>query len=309
MATNDDKRVIQVAALDIQKINEAFRQLCNWVGTLEGRNGPINLRSRVSIDVTDDTLIDFPYASIVNVGTESSSIAFAKGSRKPAGGDWIALDTVSVIWSLDRTGNGTLYVNTGLTIGQAFTPTSAFVVGVGGDVSTHALISNIHTASGLTTGHVLQATAATTFDFAALVPSAARFNYTGVLSGTSLVWDTETWNSSSGNITRQSSNTQVKTVVAGYYRVSVQAYAEITTGGQADLILTRYNSGAASQEVFKTRADNTGAGSINMPLSLTRTFSCSANDYFVATLIQNAGTVTLYIADALWGDFSIERLN
>jgi hypothetical protein len=173
MAVGDNRKTIQIADLDLQKINTALAQLSDWVMRLEGRSGGINLRDSVTIQSDKQSLIDFESsnagkASIAVFGVENATLAFAKGSRKENNGDWVATDTVSVIWALDRAGNGTLYVNTGLVEGQAFSPTVSFVVGSGGSVTPHVLDSSTHTVSGKTAGHVLQALSATTFGFAAL---------------------------------------------------------------------------------------------------------------------------------------------
>lgn len=130
MAIGDTRRAIQIAALDLQKVNTALAQISNWIMRLEGRSGGVNLRDSVNIQSEKQTLIDFDSvasgkASICVFGTENATLALAKGARKEDNGEWIATDTSAVIFALDRAGVATLYSNTGLTIGQAFTPTSS----------------------------------------------------------------------------------------------------------------------------------------------------------------------------------------
>ena len=128
MATGDSRRAIQVAALDLQKVNTALAQLSDWVMRLEGRSGDINLRDNVIIQSDKQSLIDFEAgtagkASIAVFGTENATLALAKGARKENNGEWIATDTTAVIFTLSRDGSTNIYVNTSLIIGQAFNPT------------------------------------------------------------------------------------------------------------------------------------------------------------------------------------------
>lgn len=130
MATGDNRKTIQIAALDLQKVNTALAQLSDWVQRLEGRSGGIKLRDSIYVSSEKQTIIDIDSAQagkacIVMYGTENATLALAKGARKEDNGEWIATDTSAVIFALDRTGVATLYANTGLTIGQAFTPTSS----------------------------------------------------------------------------------------------------------------------------------------------------------------------------------------
>lgn len=174
MAMQNDRAAIQVAALDLQKVNDAFRRVSQQITLLEGRSGTVGVRDSMTITSDKQTLIDFDSStagkgSIVAFGTENATLALAKGSRKEDNGEWVATDTTSTIFALDRAGNGTLYYNSGLTVGQAFNPTAIYVIGSGGSVGAHALTggSSPHTESGLTPGYVLTATGATTFGWAA----------------------------------------------------------------------------------------------------------------------------------------------
>lgn len=173
MATGDDRSRVQIADLDLQKVNEALRRLSDQVARIEGRSGGVNLRDSITLKSEKQTLIDFDSsqagkAAIVAYGTENATIALAKGARKENNGEWIATDTAATIFSIDRSGNGILYYNSSLTIGQAFSPTNVFTLGVGGSVASHTLTGGAtpHTESGLTTGYVLTATGATTFAWA-----------------------------------------------------------------------------------------------------------------------------------------------
>jgi hypothetical protein len=130
MATGDNRRIIQIAALDLQKINTALAQLSDWIMRIEGRSGDVKLRDSLRIASEKQTVIDIESqnaggACIAVYGTENATLALAKGARKEDNGEWIATDTSAVIFALDRTGVATLYANTGLTVGQAFTPTSS----------------------------------------------------------------------------------------------------------------------------------------------------------------------------------------
>lgn len=170
MTIENDRRRVQVTELTLPKINDALRQLTDMVCRLEGRSGFVNLRDSIKLQTNEQTLMDFSTstsgnAAIVAFGTENSSIALAKGARLETDGDWIATDTVASIFALNRAGDLTLYANTGLTVGQAFTPTLVLTLGSTGSVAQHALVSATHTASNLTIGDLLTATGATTFAF------------------------------------------------------------------------------------------------------------------------------------------------
>ena len=138
MATNDDRKIIQVQALDLQKVNEALRQLSQRVNSLEGKTGRVSIRDSIDLLSNKQTMIDFTSdtsgkGSLCLYGTENSSLALAKGARKETNGEWVATDTVAVILALLRDGDVILYTNSGLTIDQAFNPTEVFSYGL----STH----------------------------------------------------------------------------------------------------------------------------------------------------------------------------
>lgn len=194
MTVQNDRAAIQIAALDLQKVNDAFRRVSQQITLLEGRSGTVGVRDSMTITSDKQTLVDFDSStagkgSIVAFGTENATLALAKGSRKEDNGEWIATDTSSTIFALDRSGNGTLYYNSGLTVGQAFTPTSIYIIGSGGSVASHALTggSSPHTESGLTPGYILTALTASTFGWAAApatgVPTTRNINTTLPLTG------------------------------------------------------------------------------------------------------------------------------
>ena len=194
MAMQNDRAAIQVAALDLQKVNDAFRRVSQQITLLEGRSGTVGVRDSMVVTSDKQTLIDFDSSTagkgaIVAFGTENATLALAKGSRKEDNGEWIATDTASTIFALDRAGNGTLYYDSGLTVGQAFNPTAIYVIGSGGSVGAHTLTggSSPHTESGLTPGYILTATGATTFGWAAApatgVPTTRNINTTLPLTG------------------------------------------------------------------------------------------------------------------------------
>jgi len=136
VATGDNRRIIQAQALDLQKVNEALRHISEWLNKLEGRTGGVAFRDSIDVISDKQTIFDFTSnisgtGSICLFGTENATLALAKGARKENNGEWIATDTVAVIWALARSGTGTLYVNTGLTIGQAFEPTANAGIGTG----------------------------------------------------------------------------------------------------------------------------------------------------------------------------------
>lgn len=221
MAVQNDRAAIQIAALDLQKVNDAFRRVSQQITLLEGRSGSVAVRDSMTITSDKQTLVDFDSTtagkgSIVAFGAENATLALAKGSRKEDNGEWIATDTSSTIFALDRSGNGTLYYNSGLTVGQAFNPTSIYVIGSGGSVGAHTLTggSSPHTESGLTPGYLLTATGATTFGWAAS-SSARRLttNTTPVTTSSGTLQDLMTYTLPGGTLA--SDGSYIHVVVAG----------------------------------------------------------------------------------------------
>jgi len=82
----------------------------------------------------------------------------------------------------------------------------------------------------------------------------------------------------------------------------------MSAGAESEFVIQRYNAATTIQESSYDRNDNTGAGTIYMSHTLTRTFSCAAGDFFVVVDIQNIATRIFY-ASISWSNFSIERLN
>ena len=135
-----------LAKLELQKVDEELRKLRVEIDRLRGRNGQIQLLNNISVKAPGQTLMEFDSqtagkASIVAYGTENGTIALAKGAYKDNNGDWIATDTSAVIWALSRAGAGTLYVNSGLTVGQAFLPTVSASIGSGGAIPASAIVN------------------------------------------------------------------------------------------------------------------------------------------------------------------------
>lgn len=132
MAEGDLRRIVQArigptGQVVPESLNEALRELSKAIHVLEGRSGQVNVRDNLNITTNRKTALDINSSSggkaaIVAFGTDNSGIALAKGSRRNDEGQWIATDTTSVIWAVSREGWASLYVNTGLRIGEAFEP-------------------------------------------------------------------------------------------------------------------------------------------------------------------------------------------
>lgn len=271
----DDRSRIQVAKLDLDKVNEALRKLSDWVTRIEGRSGPVKLRDSIALMTAKQTVMDIEStesgnASIVQFGTENATIAIAKGARKEDNGEWIARDTSATIFALTRAGEGNLYYNSNLTVNQAFEPTLIFSIGTSGTVGAHALsgVGSPHTMSGLTTGHVLQATAATTFGFGALAASNVVNTPAGNIAATNVQaalneLDTEKAALASPTFTGTpaaptaavgTSTTQIATTAF----VDAEAVAKAGDTMTGDLTLTSGTTAKPDLTVINTNADATG---------------------------------------------------
>jgi hypothetical protein len=141
-----------------QGLNEQLRQISAALHKLEGRSGEVNIRDNVKITTNKFTALDIESSSgksaIVAFGNDNSGLALAKGSRRNESGQWIATDSVSVIWAISREGWGALYVNSNLRIGEAFSPTEVATIPGGTSPLGHAGLSgrsdaNAHPATAV----------------------------------------------------------------------------------------------------------------------------------------------------------------
>lgn len=130
MATGDTRRITQVNNLDLKSLNEAFRQLNNFVTLLEGRQGQVEIRDSIHSTSSSQTGIVLD-SSISNVsscgvyfeGTNFADVWIASGARLAPSREWIALNTRAAFLKLSNQSGPQFYFNTGLTIGASFIPT------------------------------------------------------------------------------------------------------------------------------------------------------------------------------------------
>lgn len=130
MATGDTRRITQINTLDIKSINEAFRQLNNFITILEGRQGQIELRDGVHASsstqagiVLDSVVSDVSSCGIYFTGTNYADTWIASGARLSPTNEWIALNTRAAFLKLSNQSGPQFYFNTGLVIGTSFIPT------------------------------------------------------------------------------------------------------------------------------------------------------------------------------------------
>jgi hypothetical protein len=137
---NTLRRIPQIpGAVSKTDLNEFYRQLSEQIYAGEGRRGPIEKKDTLNIVASERrTPLRFRgtgnrgSGSISFGGLDNASMFTSKGAYQNDNGAWIAEDTTVVIMEMNR--NSTtpiMYRNTGLTIGQVFTPSAVGGVVVG----------------------------------------------------------------------------------------------------------------------------------------------------------------------------------
>jgi hypothetical protein len=132
---------VQITALDMEKVNKALLELSELI-TSSQTPSDLNRGPQFGLDIPtrvgNQNITNLAgRGSIVLYGPEGRDLAFAKGCTKANDDDWIATDTAAVIWSLQESdnpfisggGETALFIDSGLTPGQAFIPTLVYTVG------------------------------------------------------------------------------------------------------------------------------------------------------------------------------------
>lgn len=113
-------------------LNELSRKMSEQIFAIEGRRGPIKQKDTLEIQASERrTPLRFRgtgnrgSGSISFGGLDNASMFTAKGAYQNDNGAWIAEDTTAVIMEMNRNSETPImYRNTGLQIGQVFTPIS-----------------------------------------------------------------------------------------------------------------------------------------------------------------------------------------
>jgi len=190
MARGDTRRITQIKTLDTVNINEAMRELNNFVTRLEGREGQIQLRDSVhsSSSTQSGIVLDSEVSSVSScgiyfAGTNFSDTWIASGAKLLPTNEWIALNTRAAFLKLSNASGPQFYFNTGLTIGTSFIPT------------------------------LVPAPGSASIIWAA---------YDSVTIGSPIVWDT-TLHEESGYFTLVGGGTEVELLVDGTYQIHASA--------------------------------------------------------------------------------------
>jgi len=155
----DDTRVIQILATpdgtpQLGAVQDAIRQLTTMVALLEGRQGPVNLRDslivrgdgRSPLSLFSNDFRDGSFHVFFGVITGEDTF-IAKGATLSGAVDraqWTATDTAATILKLvGKIGGFEIYVNTDLTVGQAFIPTLVMIFGAPSAKVTHSAVQSI----------------------------------------------------------------------------------------------------------------------------------------------------------------------
>ncbi len=129
--TRYDRGILQVQPTEDPKeyqrrVNEVFRRISESIVKLEGRSGTTDAKNSISISSGNPTLLGLLGRGGICYGGTSTpprTFEFAGGAHRDTDGQWIADDTGAVILQLRSDGSFYTYGNTGLLVGQAFTPT------------------------------------------------------------------------------------------------------------------------------------------------------------------------------------------
>lgn len=110
-------------------INIELAKISERLDRLEGTSETTFRVQPLSIDlgVIGATLLAGGF-SLNTYGADLEKSALARGSHVDELGQWIADQTTSIILEFNGAGNLTVYVNSGLTPGAGFTPTSDTVI-------------------------------------------------------------------------------------------------------------------------------------------------------------------------------------
>lgn len=155
------RRIIQITGqLDLQALNEAFRQLSEMLYSIEGRRGKISLKDQLNVEASQrKTPLRLSAAGRRGSGafafgnTENASFYMAKGAYLSDREAWIAEDNVAVILELNReSATPRMFRNTGLTPGDTFVPNPMGYIAIGGvtgdDLSSYQLRAEKDQPSG-----------------------------------------------------------------------------------------------------------------------------------------------------------------
>jgi hypothetical protein len=125
MAFGDPRQLPQISALTLQQINLALAKLATASTALEGRNGIVTLRDTLKIISDGNLLVDLGPITFNAYGIDRMTMGIAVGCHYDKANGWIADATAALILEASEAGNWKYYKDTGLTVGQPFTPTAS----------------------------------------------------------------------------------------------------------------------------------------------------------------------------------------
>ena len=309
MSTRYDRGIVQVHGEGelTRRINENLRKVSERIAALEGRSGPTESKNTLSIKADGYKLMDFSgplagYASFNAVTGTSRKFELAKGAHRASDKQWVADDTGAVILEMNVDGTMTMYADTGLTVGAAFTPTSKISFPAG--IAAHALVGSAHTATGLTAGHVLQATGATTFAFGASYPAfvgVRAYNNADITvnTGASTLITLNSENYDTGGFHSTSSNTSrltVPTGFGGYYQVIGHVrFAATATTTWRQIRLERNSAGTPTTANLFALVTAHSSTNIVTDVECSATVLLSAGDYVELFASTGENTTATYL--------------
>ena len=114
--------------LNKANLNVLFAAITQRIDALEGKTLPTNRTQPLNIEGGRGKDLLAGGFTLNQHGDDLEQASIAKGAYLDDAGQWIATLTQATIITFNGSGNVTIYVNTGLTPGAGFTPTSDTVL-------------------------------------------------------------------------------------------------------------------------------------------------------------------------------------
>ena len=110
-------------------LNDILAKISQRLDRVEGKTEITERTQALSIDLAGKgSALVAGGLSLNRYGDDLEKSALARGAHIDEGGQWIADLTTAIILEFNGSGNVTIYVNSGLTAGVPFVPTSDTVV-------------------------------------------------------------------------------------------------------------------------------------------------------------------------------------
>lgn len=140
-----------------QRVNDTLKQMSQALAKLSGASGESTQQETQNIQTAGYNILTLSSglgasgAFTSNNSPTNKTLSYAYGAKRGADGVWVATNKTSVIQEMADDGKLYLYSDTGLTEGQAFTPTQVGEITAGGTTSGVTLLTKSSTEVTKTT--------------------------------------------------------------------------------------------------------------------------------------------------------------